>query len=302
MNGSDGPSLEIYYKDEKVTGTTKDVWVGQLITLVAKSDPAGQNIKDPAWTVPDKIVGGYKAEVSKGEVTKFDPGSLKNSSVKFYWVTSGSKQVTFKGTINGVVNDVTTTFNVQRPEVTVVINPDKNTKPELADDPAEPNRIILRKEVEWDRHGQSQEGDITWVQRAKVDVTILFDVDHYAQGPGMEFYGDGLDGNEFSYHGGDPVLSDTPQVRTDRRIALSMWRNDSFKDWIMFKHKQAGSIWVPLKKVEWYWWGNASRSGNAGTWTLDSFDYEKNPQAKDADDFPEWDSNIPEPIVLTPIS
>ena len=77
MAGSEGPSLEIYFKDEKVTGTTKDIWVGQLVSLMEKSAPAGQNITEPAWTIPDKVVGGYKAETSAGKVTKFNAGGAQ---------------------------------------------------------------------------------------------------------------------------------------------------------------------------------------------------------------------------------
>lgn len=295
-NGSVGPSLEIYYKDEKVTGTTKDIWVGQLVSLVAKTDPAGQNIENPVWTVAGKVVGGYKVDPpSAGVLTPFDTNSLTNSYVWFYWANSGSKEVTFRGTINGVLTYAVATFNVQRPEVSMVVN--TNTKPALTVDA---NSVTLTKGVEWDRHGQTQEGELTWVQTGDVNATILFDTTNFKQGPGVEYSGEGLDGGVFKI-GTEPLLTDNPAIVGDRHVSLCIWRSDVFKDWIMFKHKDESSIWVPLKKVEWFWLGNASRVGSPDQWTLDSSDYEKNPQAVDTDDFPVWTSTIPKPPVFTPL-
>lgn len=297
-DGSAVPTLEVYFKDKKVTGETKDVWVGQLISLVAKTDPAGQNIEEPVWTVPDKVVGGYKAKVSEGKVEKFDTKSLKNSSVKFYWVNSGSKEVKFKGKVSGAVKEVTVTFNVKTPDVSMVV--DTNSEPTLKPDPDNNNSMMLEKAVVWDRHGQTQEGEIVWVQLGEVSATVLNDTVIYSQGPGFQSDASGLDRPEFPYPS-NPTLADTPILSVDRKVALNMWRSDVFRDWIMFKHKDDGSIWVPLKKVEWYWMGSASRVGISGDWTLDSFDYEKNPKAKDTDEFPTWDSFIPSPLVFTPL-
>lgn len=296
---SDSPSLEIYYKNEKVTGKTKDVWVRQLVSLVAKTDPAGPNIENSVWTIADKIVDGYKVDPpEKGVLTPFNIEKLKNSSVWFYWANSGSKEVTFRGTINGVITDVQATFNVKKPEVTVVIN--DNAAPQLLFDEENENRVILRKRVEWDRRGQTREGEITWVQLGKIDITVLDDTGNFAVPAGMQYSGEGLDGETFRYDGQNSILIDTPNVRTDRRIAFSISITETFHDWIMFKHKEEGSIWVPLKKLDWWWWGNASRFGTSG-WTLDSSDYESDPQATDTDMFPVWESNITEPPVLTPI-
>lgn len=300
-NGSsDGPSLEIYFKDEKVTGKTKDIWVGQLVSLVAKTVPAGVNIENPVWTIADKIVGGYKVDPpTAGVLTPFDIKLLKSSSVWFYWANGGSKQVTFRGKINGVVNDVVATFNVQRPETSMVVS--ENAPPELIEDPTDKNRMLLRKKIEWDMHGGSQEGQLAWVQLGDVSASIIYDTVHYSFGSGVEYSGSGLDGGFFPTSP-PPFLNDKPSIGADRKVALSMLIHDSFHDWIMFKHKDESSIWVPLKRVNWYWFGNASRVGTSGdVWKIDSSDYEKNPQAEDFDEFPTWDSIIPKPPKFTPI-
>lgn len=299
---SDGPILDIYYKDEPVTGQTKDIWVGQFISLVAKGDSPGQIIEDPLWTVPGKIVAGYKVEpATAGVLTPFDTESLKNTFVWFYWAASGSKKVTFRGTINGVRKEVSATFNVQRPTVSVLIS--KNTKPKIEYlDPPLQNKVVLSKTVEWDRHGQTQEGQICWVQLVEGKTTILFDNVNYSQGLGLEFSGKGLDG-AFPYtKPDDPLLQDTPLVGADRHVAFALKDSGKFEDWVLFKHKEPGSIWVPLKKMEWFWWANASRIGPSKKWTIDAMDYEKNPQARDSDEFPVWDSLVPDPPVLNPIN
>ena len=143
-----------------------------------------------------------------------------------------------KGTINGVVKNVLVTFNVKKPEVTMVVS--KNDPPEIVLDLTK-NRITLEKTVAWDRHGQAQEGEIAWVQLISETATILYDVEHFDKGPGFQyFYGSGLD-DVFPYTK-DPVLTDVPATFDDLHIALSIWRNDTFESWIMFKHKDEGSI------------------------------------------------------------
>lgn len=298
MNGSDGPSLEIYYKDEKVTGTTKDVWVGQLISLVAKTDPAGQNIEDPIWTVPDKIVAGYKvSEPNKGEVIKFEKDSLKGGSVWFYWVTGGEKIVTFRGTVNDVIIDVQATFNVRRPEVSMVVN--NNDAPELH---YIEGAVAFLKSVELERKGSADEGKLGWVQLIDTITVVVYD-SSYAMGPGWHSAGNGLDGETFLYppDPDSPLFQDNAVVGDSRRVALNIRREDKAEDWIMFKHKQDGSIWVPLKKVTWSWSVYASQAGNTGNWTIDSVDYTKDINATDSDEFPVWDSHISDPPDRIPL-
>ena len=296
-NGPDSPqTLAIFLKDQQVT-ETKDVWVGQFISLVAKTDPAGGNIKEPKWTVAGKIVAGYKVIPStEGVVTAAKSSDLENSSILFHWVDKGTKAVSFKGKINGVAAEVKVTFNVKAPDVSIVVT--ANDEPKMLNVADSPNLMQLFKSFGLDRHGQSQEGKFAWVQIGNIMGTLIYDTE-YNQGAGITAGGQGLDGG-FPYPG-DPAMVDNPTIPFDSRVTLSAWRQDSFKTWLMFQHKEQGSIWVPLKIVEWYWWANASRAGETKTWTLDSFGYEEEPTAVDTSTFPVWDEVIPDPIQYKPL-
>jgi hypothetical protein len=295
---SDGPTLDISLNGEKVTGATKDVWAGQLISLVASANPDGSEIDDPQWTVPGKIIGGYQVEPpAEGIVTPFDNDSLKNTSVWFYWVSKGSKKVTFRGTVGGIVIEAEVTLNVKKPDFTVVS--EKNTPPEMIY--RDEKTVRIQKYVLFDRRGQTPEGELTWVQLGTIDTTTVYDTRHFSMGAGLRYLGKGLDGGQFKYPS-DPRLEDPPFVETDRNVALSMKRKDSFRDWVMFKHKDAGSIWVPVKSVKWNWRIDISRIGRGPNWRINSKGYLKDLQVIDTDEFPVWDSIIPDPIEQTPIN
>ncbi|MCR9292691.1 MAG: hypothetical protein NXI32_08230 [bacterium] len=68
-------------------------------------------------------------------------------------------------------------------------------------------------------------------------------------------------------------------------------RRDDFEMYLLWKSSTANSIYVPLRKVDWYWEFYAS-SADGMQWNLDSSNYSHNPPDQDAFNHPEWTDNI----------
>jgi len=61
--------------------------------------------------------------------------------------------------------------------------------------------------------------------------------------------------------------------------------------WLMFKPDGANSIWVPLRKVWWYWRASATKVN--GQWQLDEgSDHSVDPASTDTTEYPTWTYNI----------
>ncbi|MDD4539780.1 MAG: hypothetical protein PHT80_12250, partial [Lentisphaeria bacterium] len=72
---------------------------------------------------------------------------------------------------------------------------------------------------------------------------------------------------------------------------LNYETSTTFSTWLMYKPNSPGAIFVPLRKIDWFWSGKATRSGT--TWSLTAS--EKPPAAPTSTttvDFPEWTHNI----------
>jgi hypothetical protein len=67
--------------------------------------------------------------------------------------------------------------------------------------------------------------------------------------------------------------------------------NDSFSMWLMFKPPGTGSIFVPLRKVNWSWSGSGGRI-SACNWILSTSNHSTNPTDADSTDFPTWSTNV----------
>ncbi len=65
---------------------------------------------------------------------------------------------------------------------------------------------------------------------------------------------------------------------------------DSAEMWLMFKPEGEHAEWVPLRKVSWWWQGDARKED--GEWHLEWGDNSDNPQSDETTQHPEWDLNV----------
>jgi hypothetical protein len=63
----------------------------------------------------------------------------------------------------------------------------------------------------------------------------------------------------------------------------------------MYRPNAAGSIWVSIAKLEWYWKAHAKFTkevdSNKGTWAIVSKDFEVNPVGETGYELPVWTNN-----------
>ena len=92
---------------------TRDVWIGQRISLRAKMSD-GTPITSISWSVPGNRVANYEA--SQSSTIKTPLVSLSSTSVVFKWYDKGNINVGFSGTSAGRSVNKSFAFNVKKPE------------------------------------------------------------------------------------------------------------------------------------------------------------------------------------------
>jgi hypothetical protein len=287
--------VDIFLSSTKITDTTTNVIVGQQISLSAAVNPP-ITIQSPQWTIPGTRIGNYvvtytnPTSATSGVVTQLTTANLSQSSITFYWVDGGeNREVKYSFTSGGKSYSGKATFNVKRPtvEVTTVTGTVVVAQPFGQLELVYGNVFIPG--IKFTRANLSIpmgfSGDTYWVQVANVTRTRRRN-----DGTDDIFTGSGLD-NRFSYSVNDPNAT---QTNDSPGLALtSDYTNasvtDSYQMWLMFKPSSTGSIYVPLRKVDWSWSGTATRSGSQ--WTLTNSSNTQNPASADSTTHPTWTTN-----------
>ncbi|HEX5733474.1 MAG TPA: hypothetical protein VF131_11630 [Blastocatellia bacterium] len=273
-----------------ITNTTRDVIVGQKISLVAELQPAGQPISNQQWTVPGLRIANYIVnftnDSSPTSATVTQLTNLTSSSVDFYWVDGGEgRQVQYSVSVNGQPFTARATFNVKRPTATLTTTSGANVAVNSACGPLElhygcgippgPAGITFTSSV---TVPSGFSGTAEYVQRVNSTTRTRLKTN----GVRLTLQGTGLLDTDFPYG----LNYDSP----GQGFAfddLQVTANDSFTMWVMFKPSTANSIWVPLKKVSWSWSGDALRSG-----TLNSGNHSGNQTGVNSTDHPQWTANV----------
>lgn len=238
-----------------------------------------------------------------GDKVPLDP--LNTASTSFTWIDGGgasvedfvSKEVDFKATIGG--DDVTgkSTFHVKRPVVPITttttstsIQPDKNGAQlifsNLNLDPGISFTYTALPMIP-----STFSGDTQWVQVVNSSSRIV-------TVNGKDLYNNsfhGLDGcypYDFRNQKTDdsPVLGGLPSLsRLDTGIATT---DDTYTMWLMFKPDLSNGVWVPIKKVDWYW--NAEGDWTGIKWVVNTTNTHNasNPTFVDTLDFPRWSTLV----------
>ena len=114
-----------------------------------------------------------------------------------------------------------------------------------------------------------------------------------AAGHSLVYSGQGLD-TTYPYVAGK-TMNDSPGITLDGGWDL-VSVGDSASAWLMFNPNLTGSIWIPLKKVDWSWGGSVSRipndPGNDWEQAPNTSYSNPTPTVTSTTVFPTWTQNI----------
>ncbi len=284
--------VRVKWSSTDITGSMTNVIVGQQINLSAVVDPSGLTPTSYQWTIPGTRIANYSADATAGTVTHLTATNLTQSSVGFYWIDGAdNREVECVVSFNGVACKGKATFNVKRPTASVA-----------ATTGAVGVGTLTNQAAVWLHFGDkaaipgislSQEntippgfsGDWEWVQVVQASVLRAKDA---VTGKWRKKEGSGLD-TTYPYNQSPVLAEDSPRLEL-RSSKVEETADESFSIWLMFKPSTPNSIWVPVRKVNWYWKGNAVQS--SGSWSLTSSTHATNPSDADSTDHPTWTGNI----------
>ncbi len=270
---------------------SRDVWVGQRISLRAKMSN-GVSISSIEWNVTGSRVANYEA--SSSSTTKTPLTNLTSTTVIFKWYDRVSANVGFSGVSAGKSVSKNFSFNVKKPGsylTTVAGGEDRKV--------TVTNLWTGIWEISFGiptAYGIAFKGDVTdsvpgatlkWYQ------VVTSSNRRYLQGSGWHYRRPTLGVDAFVYPqdpaGGPPIQArDAPGNNLDG--TWSEFRvNDTFTMWLMFQPPGSGSIFVPLRSVEWFW--NGTAVNNAG-WSFTGGSSSINPTSSESATLPEWTNGI----------
>lgn len=275
-----------------ITNKTQSTIVGRQIPLTG--EVIGGTPTTKSWSVPGSPIKNYTASSVSAKVTNLSSADLQGSSVAFYWVNGGSgREVKYTVTVNGQIYSGKTTFNVVRPSCTLTtstgevhVSDNRGSWWLSFGDPV-PNTpgIIFTSE------GSIPGGFTGYLAYAQVLTSTL----HRRQTEGGQWYrksGSQLCDGQFPYSSIPPPVTDDSPGESLTSDCVVVSADDAFSMYVIFKPSGTGSIWVPLRKVNWWWEGTAVRSDSQ--WDEDDlwyWDWSLNPGSTNCTDPPEWSGN-----------
>jgi hypothetical protein len=287
----------------EVTDLTTDTIVGERIYLTAQVLPAGITIVKPEWTIPEKIVKDFTVlGTTGGPVLVTD---LNSPTVSFVWVNGGgaglesfvAKQVEYAVKIDNILVKGKSIFNVKRPYGAVTTVTPNHTAIDsaggmlqirLGRSNGKANDVGINFNATAINFPSAFPGDIEYVQMIPNSSRQIFDVNGTVVFTDLQT--NALDGT-YPYDTinkrevDDSPFQGVPPAGGGFRANV----NDSFSMWLMFKPSGVGSVWVPLKKVDWQW--QVSASSITGAWVITPPTVEpSNPTGDDTTDYPTWSS------------
>jgi hypothetical protein len=275
-----------------ITNTSRNVIVGQKISLTAEVQPASATVTNRKWTIPGARIADYvvaytnPTSATSATVTAL-AANPSGSAVDFFWVDGGdSRQVEISLKVNGAPFTAVATFNVKRPTAEVTISTGSVQFTNFGFGPGiflgAPSQAGIsfsaNVSIPSGFTGQTQWVQI-WHKFRRVRSTT--------SGRWSRSSGVGLD-STYPYSSGNSA-NDSPGLGFATLNAVII--DESYEMYLMFQPTglSVPTIWVPLKVVDWSWAGDSSFNGSA--WVLNSSRNPSNLQAADTAAHPSWTKN-----------
>jgi len=305
------PILQIWREGKDITDETEEVLVGEKIELKAVVLPETATIQRGEWEkipgdpIEDFVVGG-----ERGYIDKLEEAELKKPEVKFHW-WDGKDNLTVKysAVVDGKKLEAKANFVVKEPKIKlksevpdgdftigeVTYREDKEeivTRDELIYDPPSENYTI---KFTHDPLPNEFPGETQYVQLVHTDARN--EKHKEALNPCLELNKKGLD-KKYPYSPG-PEATDAPGVPVTY-MDLTIEVNHHYEMYLMFKPEGEGSIFVPLRVMDWDWIGIAKRKSILDLFDLRGSGVSKDPEDREAEKYPTWDMILKEEIEWTP--
>jgi hypothetical protein len=278
------------------TGQTRDWIVGKKarFDVVVTKNGVPTTPEAWSWTVPGKKIQGYTATTESATKHELTPADLEQAVVPVFWLNAGDgRVVSCTVTVDGQPYSAHGTFNVKRPTSTLTTS----TGSVSVDD---------SRGSWWLEFGQDQSPGITFTKTCTEPAGFTGGSTQWWQVVDQTYWVKRLnDGSQYLLSGSNVLDTDIPYpAGNEDSPGVPLTANltevsgsDNFTMYLMYRpvDKPAGSdrIWVPLRKVSWYWDGQAVRDDPA--WDADdlqSSGHSTNPASQDCTDPPEWDGNV----------
>ena len=285
--------------DNDITGQTQDTIVGRNIGLTGVVLPEGTSVTAHQWVIPEKRIENYTADVNSAAVNALEGAELQNQSVSYYWVDGGDgRQVTYTATVGGQQSSANTTFNVKRPTSTITCT----TGSVAADQDygfsagwwlhfGKKTTVGIYFDTSVTEPPGFTGGDTCWFQTTS-SYTRRYQLnngDWYKKQNSGTIYDDGPGGTfPVPKNFAPPDTEDSPGTSLAQQIKRKT-ASESYSMYFMYK-PTGTAIWVPLRKVDWSWSGDATRNGQ--NWNLDSSNHSANPASADCTSHPTWNGKI----------
>lgn len=282
---------------------------GRRIALKGKVS-GGNVIAGHQWTIGGDKIRTYSQSRSRGVKKVIESSDLQSELVVFYWIDGGNDiEVTYTANVDGTTKSATVKINVERPTATLISTTTPLQPPiglrlgHLRFGVLAPNEYG----ISWSgvvTTSDIGEGEVAFVQLVNADRRrTLKDEDSTKMkmtSNGL-FFLDSLN-NIVQYLsvvtpiGGNDTKSqsntDSPGTDIENysggfgysRISM----NDQYRLYLMYKPDGDGSIWVTLRRLDWFCNGAASLN-DVNEWVLEPGQSSShNPGSSNSIELPEW--------------
>ncbi len=297
------PGIDILLNNVAVTDVISSVIVGQRILLTASVRGVAGN-KFYQWNIPGTTVSNYDPKQNAAM-----PVPLLNTaspSVAFYWVDGPTlnREVTLTVTAGGQTYTRKTYFHLARPTISFATQTGQtgvyggaSNRILSFGDSSQAGTVGIRFNVTMQTPPGFM-GDYQFVQVVAESVRTRTYATPVLGHVGERFAGDGADQYPYPPESKTSTAmstSDSPGVdlyRSERGGGVAVVgasADDEFTMWVMFKPSGAKSIWVPLKKLDWYYLGQTVKTGS--TWSQPMQNHSVNPSVGEfvyTETFPTW--------------
>ena len=295
-----------------VTNTTTSVWVGEEINLRTKVTgiPVWNFPTAHEWMIPQRAIAWWGRQDGAGNF--LEPNSqeakvfeitqeMKDSpQPTFYFVDGGSKTVEMGVTLNNKHSVLrSTTFDVNRPEMTL-----SAATSEVTIFHSLPSQVMfavndpLQQGITFTANGDPSPGHVEFLQMVVTSSATRL----HENGTGQSASASNVLDGTFPYGSlSGAKISPTQVVDSPDQPLETAFREytryDEFKMYLMWRSNRAGSIYVPLRSVDW-WWSAHVVSEEGFIWEFapppapQQPAHSQNPPDQNETEHPEWSGNV----------
>lgn len=289
-----------------VAGTLAKALPGERINLRVDTSnfPGDVTVGGFEWMLPAKVFKNYTTTDNKGELVELEATDLNQQSIGFHFTTDGLKDVRVKFNVDGTAVEAKVEIKVEKPVSTFTT--DKGGV-RLGVGPLGIHALGFMG-ANNPLYGVKYTASVTtpdgWANGQFVYSQLIKSKREFTNPPSgnATVLGDGVtwkhDGPfpygtaaaTFTADGVTPgIHGDSPSEAADSVFRSTIEIAESFQTYLMFRPAGTASRYVPLRKINWNWGGNATPADN---WTAVTDAVSAADAAgAETDEHPEWDDN-----------